>query len=134
MGLNLSFSQSGFAIFKLGLGIVFLSLSACSRLADCVDTVLMESPSPDGLTVAVVLERDCGATTAKNTQVCFRRAQDVFDPKRQLSFVVFESEKRPKVEWKNSTKLTITLPAESKVFRQKTTDSGIAIEYAVRDE
>lgn len=121
-------------IFKLALGLVFLTLFACSPHVDCVDTVLMESPSADGSTVAVVFERDCGATTAKNTQVCFRKAHERFDAKKQPSFVVFESDKRPKLAWSGSNKLTMTLPAELKVFRQEATASGIMIEYAGRDE
>jgi hypothetical protein len=109
--------------------MVLLGVLGCTRLTDCVDTVLAESLSPDGLRVAVVFERDCGATTAKNTQVCFRKAQESFNTKEQVSFVVFESEKRPKLAWNESNKMTITLPAACKMFRQEAVASGITIKY-----
>jgi hypothetical protein len=93
----------------------------------------MESTSPDKSTVAVVFERDCGATTAKNTQICFRQAEEMFDPKKQSSFLVFEGEQRPKLAWRDSNKLTVTLPVERKIYCQEATSSGIAIEYADGD-
>jgi hypothetical protein len=39
----------------------------------------------------------------------------------------------PKLAWRDSNKLTVTLPVERKIYRQEVTSSGIAIEYADGD-
>lgn len=109
---------------------MLLLLSVGCGSPECVDTVLMECPSPANSIVAVVFERDCGATTAKNIQICFRKAEETFDTKKECSFVIFESEALPKLEWRGSNKLIVIFPAERKIFRQETIDSKIAIEYA----
>jgi len=107
-----------------------LGVAACSRLVQCEDTVLAESPSPDGSIVAVVFERDCGATTAKNTQICFRKRSEAHAPKAVKGFVVFESAERPRLQWTSERRLRIALPRDGKVFRRDTAAEGIAIEYA----
>jgi hypothetical protein len=113
--------------------MVVLMGSACIPPADCVDTVLMESTSPDQSMVAVVFELDCGATAAENTQICLLRVGEKWDPERQASFSVFESEQRAQLCWRDSKTLLVTLPTERKVFRQEATASGVAVEYVTGD-
>ena len=96
---------------------------------DCKDTVLLDSPSPNGKIIATVFERDCGATTAKNVQVCFRVSTAAFNPKQQESFLVLETDGKIELSWTNQDKLIVQVPNQSKIFRNKTDSNGVKIEY-----
>lgn len=107
---------------------IVVGLPSCIPM-DSVDTVLSESSSPDGQLIATVFERDCGATTAKNTQICFRRRTELFNSRNQPSFLVFEGDGKVVLSWESQNKLVIRLPRESKVFRENQEANGVKIEY-----
>ena len=96
----------------------------------CADTIISESVSPSGQLKAVVFERDCGATTATNTQICFRGT--AFYSTNQPSFLVFEADGKASLSWKAQKELVIRLPPGAKVFSQETEVSGIRVEYEVK--
>jgi len=122
-----------FSLVKRVLMLVTIAVfSSCTPLSDCADTVTLESASADGQLVAVVFERDCGATTAKNTQICFRPRSEPFDSKRQPSFLVFEGDGKVVVSWESPSKLLVRLPQDSKVFRKESEKSGVKIEYEAK--
>jgi hypothetical protein len=115
------------------LMVMFIAVfSSCTPLSDCADTVISESVSPDGQLLAVVFERDCGATTGKNTQICFRRRTESFDSKRQSSFLIFEGDGKVVLSWKTQSDLVIRLPQDAKVFRKEAKASGVRIGYEVK--
>lgn len=116
------------AMLMLALAV---GLSSCA-LFDCANTVISESPSPSGQLLAVVFERDCGATTGTNTQICFRRSTEPFEPEKQPSFLVFEGDGRVSLSWKTPAHLVIRLPPDAKVFQNESEASGIKIEYVVK--
>ena len=110
--------------------LVALALSSCTRLSDCVNTVLSEVASPSGQFVATAFERDCGATTAKNTQASLRQRSEPFTYEKQTSFLIFEGSGNVVLSWKSETNLVVRLPSDAKIFRQEQNQLGIKIDYA----
>ena len=110
-----------------------IALVSCMPI-ECKDTVLSESWSPQGKIIATVFERDCGATTAKNIQVCFRSSAVAFDPKKQESFLVLETDKKIELIWTNEEELIVQIPNQARVFREKIESSGVKIKYFERNE
>lgn len=100
---------------------------------DGVDTVLFESPSPDGEQVTTVFERDCGATTAKNTQASLRYRNQPFNSKQQRSFFIAEGNDEIGLLWLNPRKLVVRVPQSSKVFRKEENAGGVSIIYELRN-
>lgn len=58
---------------------VCITLTACSPIFsedDCSDNLMQTAPSGDGLIVANVVRRDCGATTAHANIVYLKKSSD----------------------------------------------------------
>jgi hypothetical protein len=90
---------------------------------------MSEAVSPNGQLVATVFERDCGATTAKNTQVSLRWRAEVFDYEKQPSFLIFQGSGDVQLSWEDATNLVVRAPSGAKVFRSERTKMGITIQY-----
>jgi hypothetical protein len=109
--------------------LIALAGSSCTQLSDCVNVVLTEVVSPDGQFIATVFERDCGATTAKNTQVSLRQRSESFNYEKQPSFLIFEGSGKVLLTWLSETKLLVHLPLDAKMFRQERNQKGISFDY-----
>src|SRR5437879_3743270 len=120
--------QNRFLIYLLTI-VTTVMLCSCDHFTDCKDTILSEAVSPDSKLSATVFERDCGATTAKNTQVCIRLQSEPFNPKKHPSFLIFEGEGNVSLLWKNRDKLEIRLHQNIGTFRNDKEASGVQIDY-----
>jgi hypothetical protein len=96
----------------------------------CEDFVLTEVASPSGRVAATVFVRDCGATTAANTQVSLRQRSGLLGRRRKTSLLVYEGDKNLGISWEDENTLVVRLPPNAKVFRQEREWYGVRIEYS----
>jgi hypothetical protein len=112
------------------ISIPFLLFVSCDITGGCENTVLTEAPSPDGRLVATVFGRDCGATTATNTQICLRSRSVPFGKKEAESFFVVEGQGDVKVFWVDAKTVAMSFPVSMRVFHQDKSCKGINIQYS----
>jgi len=87
----------------------------------CSDETLAERTSPDGRHVAVILSRDCGATTAVAVHIIIRRRWFGSD-----TAVVLNDPAHVEVEWRSSNELLIRHSPAS-VFGEESEVDGVRI-------
>ena len=115
-------------------------LTACSD--QCGNTIIKRSPAPDGSNVAVMFQRDCGATTGFSTQVSILKAEE----KLTGSGNAFRSGDDhgtasagewggpwAAVKWVGPDRLIIRYAKGSRVFEQDGEVSGVSIAYQAVD-
>jgi hypothetical protein len=90
-------------IIIVRFAVVYIALTPV-----CGNTVVKEMVSPDGKYVAVVFDRDCGATTSFERIVMLRQRSDKLNPNDYQEWI-FTAPRQPQVEisWANSTRLVI---------------------------
>lgn len=103
------------------------AISSCVPI--CVNTIVTEVVSPNRKLVATVYKRDCGATTLENTQVTIRKQTESFNPKKQKSVFIIETEKIVTVTWESNSLLKILFTDDGKIFRQEIYDENVKIMY-----
>ena len=91
----------------------------------CSDEVVAEHVSPDGVHVATVTTRDCGATTNYATHI--RVSRRWWRGGGSHLAVVLEEPASLRLEWESSTKLRV-VHAPARVFRDEKVVDGVAIE------
>jgi len=105
----------------------------------CSDAEIAEAKSPDGIYTAIMFQRDCGATTGFSTQVSILKtgqsvsgAGNVFVADSNQGTAAPGNWEGPWVEmqWRGSKTLLIHYAVGSRVFVQKTSVSGISVEYS----
>lgn len=111
------------------LCLLLLAMAFTSCSDPCANTVLSEIKSPAHKWIVTVFVRDCGATTAPNTQVSLRDASEPFDYDKQPSFLILEGDFNITVSWHDETHLTVRFPKEAKVFKKETSRNGVLIDY-----
>ena len=117
----------------VALGLVALTAGGLNLLGDnaCRTTVFSEVPSPSGRLKAVLLERDCGATTGFNRQVQILAADEA--PRRDSPFVMDGDHGRATLDvqlhWATSARLTIRHDPLARVFNADTQLEGVSISY-----
>jgi hypothetical protein len=116
-------------LYAAALLTLSLLTISCDITGGCSDTIITESRSPNGQLVATVFERDCGATTAKNIQICLRLQSVPFGRKEPQSFLVFEGDTNVTVSWSGNDTLTVTLPPSAEIFRRDERQTGVSIRY-----
>ena len=122
----------GFAIFAVSIAIV--GILHFDPL--CSEEVLEQQPSPDGRYVAVLMERNCGATTRYVEHINLRLANHNFWPDFLGGTIskgeVFTMESRNggqvRFEWAAKS-LNIEYPGYERVFQNKTSWEGVQINY-----
>lgn len=113
----------------------------CSGCSDgCQNTAAARSVSPDGKHVAVLFERDCGATTGFSTQI------SVLDAGENLSgsgntFIADDDHGAARVgswdgswaetKWLSADRLLVRYAAKSRLFKQNKRVSDVNIIYQV---
>ncbi len=89
-------------------------------------------PAPDRNRVALVFERDCGATTNFSTHVSILDGGiTTNEPGNVLTMDDNQSEVPLKVgvKWGSSTKLEVSYPVGARVFKQEPTLGGVTVSY-----
>jgi hypothetical protein len=117
----------------VGTALLLLVLSqVAASCSMCGNRVAKSIASPSGSFVAVLFERDCGATTRVSSQV------SVFSAKRELSneagntFISDAPVRAVALLWQSDTSLRITYPRNSHAFKQQQSVEGVTIRYVVR--
>src|SRR3954467_15995267 len=105
---------------------------SCGPSVNCSDVISSEAASPDGGLRATVFQRDCGATTAISTHVVVRHPSEKLDSARVHVILILETDSPVTASWKSSTRLVVSVPKGSKVFRKEPSAAGVKIEYDER--
>ena len=94
------------------------------------DTVLSESPSPDGKHVVTVFERDVGATADFSTIITIRRTSKKFDPEQGRIFVA-SGRHSVATTWLSGSNLTVSCNINQRdIFKKEDTAvDSITITY-----
>ena len=111
----------------------FIGCSPCSNL------VIKRIPSPDGKYIAVIFDRNCGATTGFSTQISLITSDSKLLNESGNIFIANTNHgEAPSAEWggpdaevfwKNSKLLMIQHHAKAQVFKAEQKYQDIMIEY-----
>jgi hypothetical protein len=111
-------------------GLVFLAVYGL--VGCCSDRVLLRLPSPDGLVVVTLFDRDCGATADYSTNVSLGRPSD---GRGNDAFFIFVAKGRREVSirWAGAKSLYVECDRCSRdtIFRQVTTLGDIDVHYSL---
>ncbi|MDF0488331.1 hypothetical protein PX554_09330 [Sphingomonas sp. H39-1-10] len=119
---------------------VLLICCGCSNA--CQNAVATRSASPDGNHVAVLFQRDCGATTGFSTQISILDADDkpsgggnafVADDDHGAARVGEWEGSWADMKWLSPKHLLIRYAAKSRLFKQRARVSGVNITYQMVD-
>ncbi|MEH3146073.1 MAG: hypothetical protein PGN34_12160 [Methylobacterium frigidaeris] len=122
--------------------IVAALLLAGGCSPSCDETVIARSDAPDGRRGAVVLRRDCGATTGSSTRVAILSPGDlpsdagtVFSADDDHGAAAPGDGGGPWAEarWLTADHLLVSHAARSRVFRQSGEAAGVRISYRAVD-
>ena len=114
-------------MIAVGGGVLYL-FAMWEPFVSCGDTVVCQSASPDGRTMATLFERNCGATTSISTQACLHRASKRYNSKME-PFLVLETTNKVTLSWESQHVLAVHLPMDARLFRKVETQDGVAIKY-----
>ncbi|MEO8275761.1 MAG: hypothetical protein ABI639_06045 [Thermoanaerobaculia bacterium] len=111
--------------------VAALSFVGCQRQThfDCADSVKRELISPDGRYVALMFERDCGATTSVSTLVAIRESRKRLDLKEARLILSLKESWDLALEWNSPQALTIHLPEGARTYTKLATWQGVQITY-----
>lgn len=117
------------------------ALMICSGCSDvCQNNVASRSISPDGNRVAVLFQRDCGATTGFSTQISILDAGSkpsgggnafAADDDHGAARVGGWQGSWAEMRWLSPKLLLIRYAAKSRLFKQRDRVSGVNITYQV---
>ncbi len=111
------------------MGLAWLAHSPGEGLCDT--TVLRELPSPSARFKAVLLSRDCGATTGFNRHVQVLRATEA--PGDDSPFVIDDNRGKSTLDvemrWESNDLLVVHHDAQARVFRAEHSARGVAMRY-----
>jgi hypothetical protein len=119
--------------------ILLIALLACAGCSDgCGNSIVSRSASPDGRRVAVLFQRDCGATTGFSTQISILpageqaleagnafRADDGHGAARAGDWGGPWAE----MAWLSADHLRIRYAARSRLLRQRDEVDGVMVTY-----
>ncbi len=122
---------------------ILATLMMCSGCSDgCKNTVASRSLSPDGDHIAVLFQRDCGATTGFSTQISILDANGkpsgggnvfVADDDHGAARVGGWQGSWAEMKWLSPKRLLIRYAANSRLFKQEERVSGVNITYQMVD-
>jgi hypothetical protein len=117
------------------------ALMICSGCSDaCQNTVASRSLSPDGKHVAVLFQRDCGATTGFSTQISVLDDSGnpsgfgntfIADDDHGAAHVGSWDGPWAETRWLSADRLLIRYAAKSRLFKQSERASDVSIIYQV---
>ena len=88
--------------------------------------------APDAKNVAIIFDRDCGATTSTSRQVSVQAEGSTEDGAGNLLIIDDDHENIPltvTVRWISSHEIEISYPAKARIFKQKARVSGVDAIY-----
>lgn len=113
----------------------------CAGCSDaCQNIVASRIPSPDGKHVAVLFQRDCGATTGFSTQISVLDASDdrsgsgntfIADDDHGAARVGNWDGSWAETKWLSADRLLVRYAAKSRLFKQNERVSEVSIIYQV---
>ena len=105
----------------------------------CGNHVVARVPSPDGVHVAVVFVRDCGATTDFSTHVSLLGPHEAVPAEGGNTFVADTDHgaapsaawggPEVQIHWSGNTRLTLSYDPAARIFLRESSRSGVAIVY-----
>ena len=107
----------------------------------CQNTVVSRSVSPDAAHVAVLFQRDCGATTSFSTQISVLDASRGNPSGSANTFIADDDHDAARVgiwdgpwaetKWLSADRLLVRYAAKSRLFKQSKRVSDVSITYQV---
>jgi hypothetical protein len=89
---------------------------------------MIEAASTDGSVSAWVFVRDCGATTAKSTQVSILGAGEGPPVDAGNAFII-GAESQVIATWREPSRVSISFERTGEVFKQESVVAGVEISY-----
>lgn len=110
---------------------MFLSFvqANCSYLTQCEDSVTRQSASPDGRSKAVLLVRNCGATSDYSTIVKVLSKSDSDDDGDEVFIVKGDPEIRLSWQGDSELKITCDVCSTEQIFKRIFSLQGVSINY-----
>ena len=109
------------------LGLATIA-SACDLAGPCENSPVIEIASTDGSVSAWVFVRDCGATTAKSTQVSILPAGEGPPVDAGNAFVI-GGETHVVATWRETSRVSISFEQTGEIFKQEPVVAGVEISY-----
>lgn len=111
-------------------GFICLIVVGCSG-PECGNVILKESISPNGKKVALLFERNCGATTPFVQVVIIRDNGSDFDGNNTEDFIfTMKGQQLIEIQWENAKRLAIIRPLDkNNIFKEQKSWEGIEISY-----
>jgi hypothetical protein len=125
-------------VFCFLFPIAMLALSGCSDLHLCRNTEVARVGAPDRLHLAIVFQRDCGATTGFTTQVSVLHMDEQLSGSGNAFIADGNHGAAPsghwggpwaEIRWIDKDHLLVRYAARSRVFEQSSQVAGIRISY-----
>jgi len=95
----------------------------------CEVTVKRQIPSPHLRRVAVIFEKDCGATTAFNTQVSIVSNANNFSSDDAPPVLAIKGQYDLRIKWLNDDAVQIEIPKGAQIYRQENRINNVTIRY-----
>jgi hypothetical protein len=105
-----------------------VAAAACDLTGPCVNSPIIEIPSTNGSFSAWVFTRDCGATTAKSTQVSILGAGED-PPSAAGNAFIIGAEAQVIATWREPGRVDISFERAGEVFKQESSVEGVTIVY-----
>jgi hypothetical protein len=124
-------------LFTFLAGVSLILISGATIYATggalCENTIASRASSPDGKKIAIVFERDCGATTGLSTHVSLIDNTNQLDDEHGNVFVADKGRgpRGPSVEtrWADSPSLIVSHDKTARIFKAVTKVGPVAITY-----
>ncbi len=95
----------------------------------CEETVRSSTPSLDGKMLAVVFERECGATVPFNTQVSLAPTNQPFSSKKSPPFLVISGQHHLMTKWVGEKVIAVSVPMAVTIFKNEPSIGDIVVQY-----
>ncbi|WLQ11866.1 DUF5412 family protein [Hahella aquimaris] len=108
-------------LFKL-IALSFIAfLSGCS--SSCGNRIIDEVSSPNGMNIATIFERNCGATTSYVQAIIIRDRNSNFNGNNVDDFIfTMKGQEEVKVKWLGDNRLVVIRPEKTKDIYIKLSD------------
>jgi len=110
------------------LVVVLVGVSAAGCGEICSNEPVTVTPSPNGKAKAVVFHRNCGATTAPNTQVSVLPAYSEL-PNIPGNALVLDADAPIEIKWISDSSLSVSGLGTARVSNQQKAANGVSIAY-----
>lgn len=118
----------GVIISVVIIGISIFVFIGMGLSADCKNTIIKTSNNPENKLVAILFERNCGATTGYSTQVSILRTGDDLSNEGGNVYIADGYPKHNGLFWLNNETLRIS-GAKNSTYKKLRTLKGVKIVY-----